>query len=382
MKTFCRYFNEGTCKSCDLITLDYSAQIRSKEETLINSLGALELPSLLPTITSKGTLFRNKAKFVVTGSKENPLIGLWGEKNLDQGRELLQCPLHVPEINSMLPHVKEFITKTYLSPYEISQRKGELKGIVIFFSETSQESYLRFILRSKEALDRIRKQADDLLEKIPSLKCLSVNIQPVPHALLEGKEEIFITAKKDIKHTLKEMNFHMGPQAFVQTNQKVAEKLYETAAEWIKELKVDSFLELFCGQGTFSFFASPYVGRSLGIEINTEAVKVAQMSARELGLSHLHFKTADAGVVKKEIDDFAPDVLLVNPPRRGLGEALPIILNSNIESIIYSSCNILSLEKDLLQLAPKYEIKKIQIFDMFPQTRHFETLVLLNYSGR
>jgi 23S rRNA (uracil747-C5)-methyltransferase len=381
MKTFCRYFNEGACKSCDLISFDYSRQIHFKEEELTRALGDLD-HKLLPTVTKESTHFRNKAKLVVTGTLDNPIIGLWGEENLDQGRELLHCPLHLDEINQMLPLIKSFIKEALLPPYEIAQRKGELKGVVIFYSETSKESYLRFILRSKESIDRIRKKATFLFDHIPSLTCLSVNLQPVPHALLEGKEEIFISERKTIKHELQGIHFHLGPEAFVQTNQKVAVELYQTAARWVEELKVSSFLELFCGQGAFSFFAAPHVSRSLGIEINPEAIKNAERTAKELKFSHLRFKSADAGDVKKEIEDFSPEVLLVNPPRRGLGEALPLVLHSGVKELIYSSCSIDSLKKDLSELQAKYEIKKIKIFDMFPQTRHFETLVHLSYSGR
>lgn len=382
MKTFCRYFNQGECKSCDLITFDYSRQIQTKEEALTKALDDLSAPPLLPTVTKEKTHFRNKAKMVVTGTIENPIIGLWGEDNLDHGRELLDCPLHLDEINQMLPVIKEFIRKALLPPYQIAQRKGELKGVVIFYSEATNESYLRLILRSKEAIDRIRKRSAFLFEHIPSLKCLSVNLQPVPHALLEGKEEVFISEERSIYHELQGIRFRLGPEAFVQTNQEVAVELYQTASRWTEELNVTSFLELFCGQGAFSFFVSPYVSRSLGIEINTEAIKSAEATARELGLSHLRFKSADAGNVKKEIEDFSPDVLLVNPPRRGLGEALPLVLHSNVRHIIYSSCSLESLRKDLTQLRAKYEIRKVQLFDMFPQTRHFETLVLLTYSGR
>lgn len=378
MRNFCSYFNQGICKSCDLITMDYSAQIKEKEETLKNAFKHFFSPTLLPTITSKEKNFRNKAKLMVTGTLEEPLIGLFGEESLDLGRELTHCPLHLNEINETLPIIKEFIKLSKLIPYQISNRKGELKGIVIFYSDTTKESYLRFIMRSKESIDRIKKHHTYLVQKIPHLKSLSVNIQPIPHQIPEGEEEIFITSNKFIHHNINGVHLSVHPRAFVQTNQDVAGKLYQTAAQWIKESQLQNFLELYCGQGAFSFHVAPFIQRGLGIEINEEAVKTANQNAILNHTNQLNFKCADATKISYEIKEFSPDIILVNPPRRGLSDSLEILLNQKPQKIIYSSCNIESLSKDLEKMMLTYSIERTQIFDMFPNSKHFETLVELN----
>lgn len=377
MKTFCSYFNQSICKSCDLLTMDYPDQIQLKERTLRNALAEIAPVKLLESINSAPMNFRNKAKLVVTGTIAEPLLGLWGEENLDQGRELLACPLHVKAINDMLPDVKEFITLSKLEPYQIAAKKGELKGVILFHSESSNETYLRFVLRSKESIDRIKKNQNFLLDKYPALKCVSVNIQPVAHAILEGEEEVFITTRTSIDHKLGNVTFSLGPRAFVQTNQAVAGKLYETAASWVKESQSRKFMELFCGQGAFSFFAAPYIQEGLGIEINPDAILEAQKTAAKYNQSHLKFESADAGKIKEKIVEYSPDIILVNPPRRGLAEACELIIQSCPQTIIYSSCNYETLAKDLKKLNPYYETIRAQIFDMFPHTNHFETLVEL-----
>lgn len=374
MNTFCSYFNQGICKSCDVITMDYSAQIQVKEEKLRR---LLPDANLLPAVLSKTEFFRNKAKFSVTGSYQEPVIGLFGEEDLDQGRELLNCPLHVKAINHSLTAIRSFITEAKLEPYQISSRKGELKGIILFYSEETKESYLRFILRSKEAIDRIRKHSSALLSQLPEVKCLSINIQPVPHAVLEGEEEIFITVNQFIQHKAGDITFSLGPRAFVQTNQAVAKVLYQTAAEWITESRTERFMELFCGQGAFSFFAAPYVRKGLGVEINPEAVVVANKTAHDFNLNHLSFISADASKVGSEIQNFNPDLILVNPPRRGLGQTTELLLIAKPRTIIYSSCNAETLASDIKKMSEAYEVKRVQLFDMFPHTSHFETLVEL-----
>lgn len=377
MKTFCSYFNQSICKSCDLLTMDYLDQLQLKERTLRNALAEITSVKLLESVKSEPMNFRNKAKLVVTGSIADPVLGLWGESNLDEGRELLECPLHVKAINEMLPALKEFITLSKLEPYQIAAKKGELKGVILFHSESSNETYLRLILRSKESIDRIKKNQSFLLEKFQNLKCLSVNIQPVAHAILEGEEEVFITNRTSINHKLGNVTFSLGPRAFVQTNQAVAGKLYGTAASWVKEAQSKKFMELFCGQGAFSFFAAPYIEEGLGIEINADAILEAKKTAAKYNQDHLKFESADAGKIKETIGLFNPDIILVNPPRRGLADACELLINNKPKSIIYSSCNYETLASDLKKLNSFYEIIRAQIFDMFPHTNHFETLVEL-----
>lgn len=356
--------------------MDYSDQIIWKESRLKEALKNCGDFHLLPSVESESLHFRNKAKLVVTGTMLEPVIGLWGETNLDVGRELLECEIHLKEINQLLPTIKEFINLAKLEPYQIAAKKGELKGLIIFHSPATKESYLRFVLRSKESIDRIRKNLSFLTSRHPELQCVSVNIQPVAHAVLEGEEEIFITEKTSILHKAGDVTFSLNPRAFVQTNQMMAELLYRTAANWINGQPEKRFMELFCGQGAFSFFCAPYIEEGLGIEINPEAVKEANLTAKKFKINHLQFRSADAAQVGDEILKFDPGILLVNPPRRGLAETVKLIQKYRPETFIYSSCNAETLGKDLEQL-PDYEIKRAQIFDMFPHTSHFETLVEL-----
>jgi len=377
MKSFCGYFNLGTCRSCSLIELSYQEQVQEKEQRLLAALKDFGSFSHLSTYSSKSVEFRNKAKLSVTGTVEDPVIGLMGESELDSGREILACPLHHPEINSILTEMPQFIREVKLQPYQVKTKTGELKGLILFHSESSHETSLRFVLRSRESYDRIKKIMPSLQAKFPGLVCISINLQPIAHAILEGPTEIMLTERTYIRHQLNGIGVNYHPQAFAQTNQEVAMALYSTAAAWIKELNCTKFCEIFCGQGAFSFFSAPFIKQGLGIEINPEAVIQANNTAKEFKLSHLNFKCADANQVEKELLTFAPDVVLVNPPRKGLGKSVEYLINGTYEHIIYSSCSLESLTADMEKLQTRYTIVKAQIFDMFPHTKHFETLTLL-----
>jgi 23S rRNA (uracil747-C5)-methyltransferase len=353
----------------------YSEQLIKKEMHLNDLLSFTKHPALLKTVSSKTKAFRNKAKLTVTGSALQAVIGLTGEAELDQGREILNCPIHHPKLNEVIQAMPEFIREFNLIPYQIKERTGELKGLILFYSEVSNELYLRFVLRSKECISRIQKLLPKLQQRFPEITCASVNLQPIPHAILEGKEEIFISKNAFIRHDLNGLMLKLAPQAFVQTNTEVALQLYQTAAEWIKTITPEHMLELFCGQGAFSFYAAHSAKKITGVEINPDAVKIASETARELGLNHLHFISADARNHHLNLD---PDLILVNPPRKGLTKiGVDLILKHEPKDLIYSSCSAESLSDDLKTLTQSYQIRRVQIFDLFPHTPHFETLVHL-----
>ncbi len=396
MAEFCTYFNQDVCRSCGQLAKPVSDQLKRKETILRDALAAVStVPYLaLPSVSGKLQGFRNKAKMVVTGTVEDPIIGLLGVDKDEKGREILDCPVHHPRLNQVLHELKKFIPLAKIEPYLIATQKGELKGIICFHSEHSDEMYIRFVTRSKESFSRIEKHAKALLAACPFITSISGNVQPIPHAILEGPEEVVLAGKGSVTHRLalrrdpstgsskgmETLDLELAPRAFVQTNQEIAEHLYQTAAAWVKEIKTEKFCELFCGQGAFSFFAKDSIKQGLGIELNSDAVVAAKSTAQKLKADHLKFIAADAGSVEAELIAFAPDVILVNPPRKGLGAARDFLKNCTASWLIYSSCSYQSLAQDLAVL-PDYEIVKLQIFDMFPHTDHFETLVLLRSKG-
>jgi 23S rRNA (uracil747-C5)-methyltransferase len=332
---------------------------------------------------------------MVSGSTASPVIGLLGEEDLDQGREILDCAIHHPRLNELIGALPELIRDHSLEPYRIKDRKGELKGLIAYYSPESRQMYLRFVLRSQAQLAKVEAMLPRLQAAFPDLVCVSANIQPVPHAILEGPEEIFLTERKTIDHRIGSLRVKLAPQAFVQTNFKVASLLYETAAGWIGEAlsgpgdpanpsnpanpgnPCKKMLELFCGQGLFSFFAHGRVGEALGVELNEDAVHTARATARELGITNLDFKAMDASEVSDEVAAYAPDLVLANPPRKGMGRGIDLILKCLPAHFIYSSCSIDSLSTDLRKIADSYRLRRVQLFDMFPHTQHFETLAWL-----
>ncbi len=363
----CRHFDAGRCRSCSLLNIPLEQQHLDKNARLQSITG------LVPEALFAGPAwhFRDKIKLTVTGSVEHPVIGLLQE-DLSSAVELLDCPVQAESLNTELPALKDFITRWRLTPYDILQRTGELKGLILSHSPTTGERMIRFVLRSKESLDRVRQG----LPELTAFKVVSVNLQPIPHALLEGPEEIILSQQQTLLHRANTIDLHFSPQSFMQTNSVVAQHLYATAVEWLTPWRQEKVLDLFCGVGGFALHLAQAGHQVHGVEINAAAVENANMSARTLDLAAL-FTASAAEKISALWEKWDPQIVVVNPPRRGLGSSLELIQQKRPAVLLYSSCSHESLGADLNALGSSYFASRTKIFDMFPNTHHFESLTLL-----
>jgi 23S rRNA (uracil747-C5)-methyltransferase len=236
---------------------------------------------------------------------------------------------------------------------------------------------LRFVLRSSESLARIRKHLPGLLAELPQLAVVTANLLPEHKAVLEGELEVPLTADETLAMRLDDVTLHLRPGSFFQTNTEIAAGLYRQAREWLDELASASVWDLYCGVGGFALHVAAPGRRVRGIEVSAPAIESARMSATEAGVDAT-FEVGDATAITG-ID--APDAVIVNPPRRGLGAELCATLEtSSVGTVVYSSCNAESLARDLAAM-PSLRPRRIRVFDMFPQTDHYEVMVLLQRSA-
>ena len=330
--------------------------------------------------------FRNKAKMVVSGAVERPILGILPNPlDAQSAVDLCDCPLYPQRFQAIFPILKNFIARAGLVPYNVAKQKGELKHILLTESQRSHQLMLRFVLRSENKLPLIQRELPELRQKLPQLAVISVNIQPQNAAILEGSKEIFLTAQYTLPEKFNNIPLFIRPQGFFQTNPQVAEGLYGTAQQWIKDLPIRQLWDLFCGVGGFGLHCLQALQQQnqqktihlTGIEISASAIAAATQSAEELGLhEQVNFQSLDAANFALNQAD-KPDLVIVNPPRRGIGKSLAEFLNQmQPHFILYSSCNAETMGKDLQSLT-HYHMKKIQLFDMFPHTGHYEVLVLL-----
>ncbi len=366
----CSYYDAGRCRSCTLLPLPYADQLTRKVDR-VRSL--VDVPVWLPPVRSAESAFRNKAKMVVAGTLERPTIGILAPDGT--GIDLRGCGLHEPGLAEALPVLADFITLARLAPYSVTDRRGELKHLLVTCSPDG-ELMVRFVLRSTEAQTRIEKHLPALLARLP-VAVASLNIQPEPKAVLEGDREILLHGST-LAMRVNDRTLLLGPQSFFQTNTAVAARLYDLARGWTDELSPATLWDLYCGVGGFALhLAAP--GRSVvGAEVSELAVASARTSA--VGLSDVSFVAGDAWELARTRTP-QPDLVVVNPPRRGLGAALATWLeSSSVDHVLYSSCNAVSLAADLARM-PSLRPTRGVVLDMFPQTGHYEVLLQLERRG-
>ncbi|WP_020560311.1 23S rRNA (uracil(747)-C(5))-methyltransferase RlmC [Thiofilum flexile] len=370
----CPHYQAQRCQSCRWLDLPYPQQIQQKQQHLEQILAPYPVKAYESAITSPIHAFRNKAKMVALGAAHQPLLGIISPQG--EHTSLVDCPLYSDTMQEVLNYLEQWIQKAGIPPYRIDKQKGELKYILLTQSQASGEFLLRFVLRSENALARIQTHLDTLLTRFSAIKVVSANIQPIHMAVLEGEHEIFLTEAKVLDEQFNDVPLKIRPKSFFQTNPFVAAQLYQTARTWTRELPVTHVWDLFCGVGGFGLHCATPDTYLTGIEIEAEAIECAKQSAQQLGLKHVTFKTLDSGTFALE-QNTPPDLVIVNPPRRGIGQALAQQLNQFApQAILYSSCNPETLASDLSYL-DRYRIEKVQLFDMFPHTAHYEVLCLL-----
>ncbi|EPO5263391.1 23S rRNA (uracil(747)-C(5))-methyltransferase RlmC [Providencia rettgeri] len=370
----CEKYATGQCHSCQWLTLTPEQQIIEKQSQLQALLPAIDTSLFQPPVTGPQTAFRNKAKMVVSGSVEKPILGIVGRDG--QGVDLTDCPLYPDAFSDVFSAIIPFIARAGLTPYNIERKRGELKYLLLTQSHHTGKFMLRFVLRSEKKVEQLKKALPWLQEQLPQLEVITANIQPVHMAIIEGEDEIFLTEQRTLRDEFNQVPLFIRPQGFFQTNPIVAAKLYQTAREWVKALDIDSLWDLFCGVGGFGLHCAEKDTRLTGIEISAPAIASAQQSADELGLKHVEFKALDSTRFATANQDI-PQLILVNPPRRGIGKELcDYLTHMQPEYILYSSCNAQTMAQDL-QLLAGYQVCKVQLFDLFPHTAHYEVLTLL-----
>ena len=369
----CSYFDAGTCRSCTHMGRPYGEQLAGKQlhcQTLLA--GHTELEWLEP-VASQESGFRNKAKMVIGGTAQNPTIGILDADG--HGVDLRKCGVCSPGLRAVFPVLATYIRRLRLTPYDVPKRTGALKHVIITESPAG-EIMLRLVLRSEQTLPRIRKHLPDLLADLPQVKVVSVNLLPEHKAVLEGEREILLTEQSTLEMRVNDINLHLRPQSFFQTNTGMAAALYRQGREWVNELAPASVWDLYCGVGGFALHSADPSRDVTGIETSREAIVSARLSSDEAGLQRMHFEAGDATAFAVAADR-APELVIVNPPRRGIGKDLCGWLEaSSVQHVVYSSCNAQSLARDMASL-PSFTARRARVLDMFPQTTHYEVMVLL-----
>lgn len=354
----------------------YAVQVADKQATARASL-ALAGPHLqwLEPQLSPSEGFRNKAKLVVGGRRGAPTLGILDATGA--GVDLRRCGLYEPGLAAVLPALAELVASSGIRPYNVRARTGELKYLIVTHSP-DDALMVRFVVRSAERVESVRALLPQLRQTLPHAVVVSVNIHPEHKAVLEGEQEVVLSRRTALPMRVDPITLYLRPRSFFQTNTVVAQALYDRAAQWCADVSPRTVWDLYCGVGGFALRCAGPERRVVGVELSADAISSARRSAAVGAPGSVDFVVDDAAAFAQR--HAAPDLVVVNPPRRGIGPALAQRLEeSQVTDVLYSSCNVTSLAADLAGM-PSLRPVRAQLFDMFPQSDHCEVLVQLSRS--
>ncbi|MGN6801802.1 MAG: 23S rRNA (uracil(1939)-C(5))-methyltransferase RlmD [Ginsengibacter sp.] len=396
VEPFCFHF--GICGGCKWQMLPYEKQLVYKEQEVkdvIKRIGRLNDVPILPIIGSeKTTRYRNKLEFTFSNKKfltpvelqnlgeDNWLGGALGyhvPKLYDKIIDIEECWL-MDEVNDLIRNtLRDFAQKNNYSYYDIKEHKGFLRNVVVR-NCTTDELMVNLVF-GNDNQNEIKKIADDLLQKVPSITTLIYTINQKWNDSIFDLEPVTYYGNGFVIEKLGEFKFKISAKSFFQTNTKQAEVLYDVVKDFAALTGNEIVYDLYCGTGSIGIYLSKSARKIIGVEVIEEAIKDAGENARLNQIESADFFAGD--VVEICNDDFfakngKPDVVVVDPPRAGLHQKLVNkLLEIAAAKIVYVSCNVATQARDLQLLSEKYKIEKVQPVDMFPHTHHIESVALL-----
>ncbi len=295
------------------------------------------------------------------------------------------CMLEDIQADKIITTIRILMRSFKMFPYNPHTDKGFVRHVMVRKGFHSGE-YLVCIVTTKSAFPSKKNFITALLKAHPYITTVVQNVCHNPMPLTMGEQEIVLHGKGYIEDTLCGKRFKISARSFYQVNPVQTEILYRTAMEFAQLGKNDRVLDCYCGTGTIGIIASDYCKEVIGVELNSSAVADAEKNAAQNGCSNIQFVNEDSGRFMEMMacSGETADVVFTDPPRTGSDKRfLESLARLAPKRIVYISCGIESLERDLLLLRKLgYGVKKIQPVDMFPHTKHVECVVQLSRQSR
>ena len=370
----------GKCGGCCFRHISYEAELRAKEgfvRDAFSRIGGLS-PELLPIRGSDNSGgYRNKLQMPLAKQDGRTVCGFFSERS-HRVIPTEKCALQPDIFAEITNSVTEQVDKLHISVYNEEKHEGVLRHVYLRRGHYSGEICLCLVARRK--VPEFHRLAKTVMERFLQITGVVLNINREKTNVILGNEEIVLAGKPDITDSMCGVKVEISPRAFYQVNTPAAEALYAQAAEFAEpEGKV--LLDLYCGAGTIGLSMAGEVRRLIGAEIVPQAVENARKNAERNSIDNAEFICADAGQAAKRLESAGehPDVIVLDPPRKGCDEAtLTACAGMAPERIVMISCNAATAARDCKRLEELgYRLVKVRPFDLFPRTSHVECAALL-----
>ena len=373
------------CGGCDFWHMDYEEEARLKADRVKNCLNRiggenLEVVPILSAPTCRG--YRNKAQYPVAEKKGRAYAGFFraGTHDVVENDRCLILPAETDRVKAA---VMDYVNQFRVSAYDETAHRGLLRHIYVRRGAVSGQILVCLVVNGRSI-----PKAHELvarLKKIPGFTTLVLSVNTKKGNAVLGDEFITLHGPGFIEDTLCGLTFRLSPRSFYQVNHHQAQRLYEAAISQAEITKNDTVLDLYCGVGTITLAMASAAGKVIGVEVIPQAVEDARDNAKRNGIENAEFFCGDAGKAALDLEakGVIPDVVIVDPPRKGLNaDTIEALAKMSPRRIVYVSCDPATLGRDIALLKEKgYRVKNAMAADLFPRCAHVESIVCLARDG-
>ena len=395
---FCQHY--GVCGGCQWQVLDYSEQLKYKQQQVVDNLsriGKVVLPEISPILGSEQTQgYRNKLEYTFSNKRwltreevaqnvvydQMNAVGFHIPGAFDKVLAIEKCWLQDDVSNHIRNAIRDYAYEHQYTFINLRTHEGMLRNLIIRTSTTGE---LMVILVAQIKTGEEMRLFETLLQYVAdSFSEITSLLYIINNKVNDSIGDLEVHTFKGEDHIFEEMEglrFKVGPKSFYQTNSRQAYNLYKVARQFAGLTGNELVYDLYTGTGTIANFVSRQAHRVIGIEYVPEAIEDARINSEINGIDNTLFFAGDMKDILTE--DFIrehgrPDVIITDPPRAGMHpDVVNVILQSAPKRIVYVSCNPATQARDLQLLDSKYSVKAVQPVDMFPHTYHVENVVLL-----
>ena len=365
------------CGGCALQHLSYPAQLKSKQTQVMDALvrlGGFQEPVVLPVLgMEQPWRYRNKGSFPFGTEGGAALFGFYAERS-HRLVPFADCPIQAEPTLDIARAVANWANENHISVYDEQTHKGLLRSVM---ARVTQEGERMAVVVTAGPL----KKAEALISALDGVDSVWHNVNARDTNVLFGDAFTLLAGKPVLTETLQGLRFCVSPQSFLQVNPGQTNVLYQQAVDFLSPTPEEIVVDAYCGIGTLSLLLSRSCHHVIGIEHGPDAIRDAEENAKANGISNSEFLCGNVEDLLPEVMRSHPEVsaLMLDPPRKGCEEAvLSAIVKSGIRRVVYVSCNPATLARDAQILsAGGFHLQNAQPVDMFPQTAHVETVVLM-----
>ncbi|MDL2300262.1 23S rRNA (uracil(1939)-C(5))-methyltransferase RlmD [Clostridiaceae bacterium OttesenSCG-928-D20] len=377
----CKAF--GKCGGCSFLHMSYEQELSLKLQKVNDALRRIagvdfNVSEIIPAEKICG--YRNKAIYNVAREKGALTYGFYRKKSHDIAAQSY-CQIQSPESNGLVSEVVSFCRRNNIPAYDERTGKGVLRHV--FTRQGFQTGELQAVIVAARGFGALTEGLiSHLRESVPGLSSLYLCVKKDSGNTVLSGDFHRLWGGEFIRERMCGLEFEIAPQAFFQINPAQAEKLYARAGEYLSLKGDETVLDLYCGTGTIGLSMAGRAGRIIGIDSVPEAIENAGKNALANGIENAEFICCDAAEARQALfeREIEIDALIIDPPRKGLSEeALKQVDELAEERIVYISCDVSTLARDIKRLGEKgWRLEKAAAVDMFPRTWHCECVVLMS----